>query len=274
MNLITQIATIITIIGSIVTIINIMWLFIWKRKNREEDRWFKNFETNYKIYIDKSKKEIEFENQKYIEELNNKKELLELVDKFTKLSYSTLMKSIALLYEIKINIEELKSKNDKINNLKLTNLINKHFEIKEGLHILKKDTSVLYSYFGEIDITIVIGGSYNELYFLNDFIEIQILNYVKKHKNNNDKTIQYINKALKSSDELRKNLDDLESLLLTKLNYFYPNMLIEGPSFIKGTELFNWFYPEHPFKVETVHLKEGFSDEDLIDIIKNIKNNK
>lgn len=46
----------ITFISSIVTIINIMWLFVWRRKTREEDKRIKNFETNYKIYIDKRKK--------------------------------------------------------------------------------------------------------------------------------------------------------------------------------------------------------------------------
>lgn len=272
MNLITLIATVIAIISSIVTIINIMWLFVWKRKTREEDKRIKNFETNYKIYIDKSKKEMEIENQKYIEELNDKKELLELVDKFTRLSYSTLMKSIAMLYEIKLDLESLKNKNSKIESIKLAKFINKHFEIKEGLHILKKDTSVLYSYFGETDITILIGGSYNELYFLNDFIEIQILKHVKNHRNNNDKIIQYVNKALKSSDDLRKTLDGLETVLLNKLNEFYPAMQVDGPTFIKGTELFNWYYPEHPFEVEGIHIEKGFTEKDLIDIAKNMKN--
>ncbi|MGW7987685.1 hypothetical protein ACWEYO_10135 [Staphylococcus shinii] len=42
MNLITLIATVIAIISSIVTIINIMWLFVWKRKTREEDKRIKN----------------------------------------------------------------------------------------------------------------------------------------------------------------------------------------------------------------------------------------
>ncbi|ARD73892.1 hypothetical protein BU100_03775 [Staphylococcus xylosus] len=88
-----------------------MWLFVWKRKTREEDKRIKNFETNYKIYIDKSKKEMEIENQKYIEELNDKKELIKRVDKFTRLGYSTLIKSILMFYEIKLDLENMKNKN-------------------------------------------------------------------------------------------------------------------------------------------------------------------
>lgn len=263
----------ITFISSIVTIINIMWLFVWRRKTREEDKRIKNFETNYKIYIDKRKKEMEIENQKYIEELNDKKELLELVDKYTKLSYSTLMRSIAMLYEIKLYLESLKNKNSKIDNNELAKFITKHYEIKEGLHILKKDTSILYSYFGEINTTILIGKSYNELCFLNDFVETQIIKHVKNQKYNNGQIIRDVNKALKSSEDLRKTLEGLEALLLKKLNEFYPTMQIEGPTFIKGTELFNWYYPEHPFKVEGIHIEEGFTEKDLIDIVNNMKNN-
>ncbi|MFC1256103.1 hypothetical protein ACFGC5_08135 [Staphylococcus xylosus] len=54
---------------------------------------------------------MEIENQKYIEELNDKKELIKRVDKFTRLGYSTLIKSILMFYEIKLDLENMKNKN-------------------------------------------------------------------------------------------------------------------------------------------------------------------
>lgn len=69
-----NIGIIITIIGTILTVFNTISAIRWRRRN-----------YNYRKQIDYYKNELEEANQKYIKNLNNKKELTEFINKFVKI---------------------------------------------------------------------------------------------------------------------------------------------------------------------------------------------
>ena len=198
--------------------------------------------------MDKYKEEIEKENQNYLRKINEKNELLNSLENFTRMSYSIFMNSNAMLYRLKVNLKKDTSKNSNIKEETLNELIKDHYILKEELHVLKKDSTILSSTLGDVNYAIIISKTYNELYFLNDFIELQILQYTKKTKVNTHKILGDVDKAINTLDELRRSLDQLHLYLFKELNKFYPSMNIKRDTFVMGTDLFKWYYPNHPFK--------------------------
>ncbi|HDA6733129.1 TPA: hypothetical protein O5R71_001194, partial [Staphylococcus aureus] len=98
-----NIGIIITIIGTILTVFNTISAIRWRRRN-----------YNYRKQIDYYKNELEEANQKYIKNLNNKKELTEFINNFVKLSYSTIMSCISFLYTLDFITKSLTKNNEYI----------------------------------------------------------------------------------------------------------------------------------------------------------------
>ncbi|MDM5493281.1 hypothetical protein P7794_13950 [Staphylococcus aureus] len=154
-----NIGIIITIIGTILTVFNTISAIRWRRRN-----------YNYRKQIDYYKNELEEANQKYIKNLNNKKELTEFINNFVKLSYSTIMSCISFLYTLDFITKSLTKNNEYISQEKLEKLLQRHFNIKKDINILKTDTTQLYLHSSDKNEIALVGGTFNEIYFLNEFI--------------------------------------------------------------------------------------------------------
>lgn len=148
----------ITLVGTILTIFNTFSARKWKKRNFE-----------YQKQMDNYKKEIEEANQNYIKNLNNKKELTDFINNFVKLGYSTVMSSISFLYTLEYVVSNLPKNNEHIEISKIEELLQKHFDIKKDVMILKTDTTHLYLHSKDDTEIALIGGTFNEIYFLNDF---------------------------------------------------------------------------------------------------------
>ncbi|MEB8307601.1 hypothetical protein [Staphylococcus xylosus] len=162
---------VLTVIGTFLSIINTFSAIRWKKRNFQ-----------YQKQMDSYKKEIEEANQDYIKNLNNKKELIDFINNFVKLAYSTVMSSISFLYTLKYVVENLSKNNEHIDFDKIEELLQKHFEIKKDVMILKTDATHLYLHSNDDTEIALIGGTFNETYFLNDFIEIQLMKHYNKEK--------------------------------------------------------------------------------------------
>ncbi|WP_436939630.1 hypothetical protein [Staphylococcus xylosus] len=237
---------VLTVIGTFLSIINTFSAIRWKKRNFQ-----------YQKQMDSYKKEIEEANQDYIKNLNNKKELIDFINNFVKLAYSTVMSSISFLYTLKYVVENLSKNNEHIDFDKIEELLQKHFEIKKDVMILKTDATHLYLHSNDDTEIALIGGTFNEIYFLNDFIEIQLMKHYNKEKINNKKMINDINRAILSSDEILSIMNKLDSVLVNKINILYSEKQGDGTmTFVSGTEYFKWYFPEHADEVKKIKISD------------------
>lgn len=241
-----NIGIIITIIGTILTVFNTISAIRWRRRN-----------YNYRKQIDYYKNELEEANQKYIKNLNNKKELTEFINNFVKLSYSTIMSCISFLYKLDFITKSLTKNNEYISQEKLEKLLQRHFNIKKDINILKTDTTQLYLHSSDKNEIALVGGTFNEIYFLNEFIEVQLMKHYKKEKINNRKMSKDIQRALLSSEDVLKIMNKLDSMLVNKINILYSDNEGDGTmTFVTGTEYFKWYFPEYPDKIKTLKIED------------------
>lgn len=249
----SMLAIIISIIGLILTIINIVTSLMWKRKD-----------YNYRKNEDDYKKIIQEENQKYIENFNNKKELIDFINNFIELGYKILMESTSFLYSLKYNISDLKN-NEAIKKEKLEELLTQYFDIKKDVNILKTKSTHLYLHSKNSDEIALIGGTFNEIYFLNELINEQLMKHYKKENINNKKILHDIKRALTATEETLKIMNQLDSVLVNKISILYSNEEGYGTiTFVRGTEYFKWYFPKYPYKV--VQIKK----EDILNKKENI----
>ncbi|PTH55560.1 hypothetical protein BU584_11665, partial [Staphylococcus agnetis] len=155
-----------TIIGTILTIYNTASARKWKIKNYE-----------YQKQMDKYKTKLEESNQKYNRKINDKKEIINFINKFVELEYSTIMSSISFLYALRYAILKLRNDFEHLESSQLESFLKEHYEIKKDLMILKTDTNHLYMHFNDDVEFSLIGGTFNEIYFLNEFVEIQLMKH-------------------------------------------------------------------------------------------------
>ncbi|WP_210123020.1 MULTISPECIES: hypothetical protein [unclassified Staphylococcus] len=236
----------ITLVGTILTIFNTFSARKWKKRNFE-----------YQKQMDNYKKEIEEANQNYIKNLNNKKELTDFINNFVKLGYSTVMSSISFLYTLEYVVSNLPKNNEHIEISKIEELLQKHFDIKKDVMILKTDTTHLYLHSKDDTEIALIGGTFNEIYFLNDFIEIQLMKHYNREKINNKKMLNDIKRALSSSDRVLEIMNRLDSALVNKINILYSDNEGDGTmTFVTGTEYFKWYFPEYPDKVKKINIRD------------------
>lgn len=230
---------IMTIIGTILTIYNTASARKWKIKNYE-----------YQKQMDKYKTKLEESNQKYNRKINDKKEIINFINKFVELEYSTIMSSISFLYALRYAILKLRNDFEHLESSQLESFLKEHYEIKKDLMILKTDTNHLYMHFNDDVEFSLIGGTFNEIYFLNEFVEIQIMKHYNREKLNNKVIIEDIDKALISSQQVLDCVNQLNNLIVNKLQNLYSDKTGTGEiSFVSGTEYFSWYFPKHPYKV-------------------------
>lgn len=242
----TVFGVILTLIGTILTIFNTFSARKWKKRNFQ-----------YQKQMDNYKREIEEANQNYIKNLNNKKELTDFINNFVKLGYSTVMSSINFLYTFEYVVSNLSKNNEHIEISKIEELLQKHFDIKKDVMVLKTDTTHLYLHSKDDAEIALIGGTFNEIYFLNDFIEIQLMKHYNHENINNKKMLNDIKRALLSSDRVLEIMNRLDSALVNKINILYSDNQGDGTmTFVTGTEYFKWYFPEYPNEVKKIKIKD------------------
>ncbi|HCU8247872.1 TPA: hypothetical protein OVF17_001662, partial [Staphylococcus aureus] len=147
--------------------------------------------------------------------------------------------------------------NEYISQEKLEKLLQRHFNIKKDINILKTDTTQLYLHSSDKNEIALVGGTFNEIYFLNEFIEVQLMKHYKKEKINNRKMSKDIQRALLSSEDVLKIMNKLDSMLVNKINILYSDNEGDGTmTFVTGTEYFKWYFPEYPDEIKTLKIED------------------
>ncbi|KGL41825.1 hypothetical protein BMT55_01910 [Listeria newyorkensis] len=242
--------TIISVCATVLSLGSIGWTIYWSKKTRKEDEDWKVKSERYKKEMDLYTKKLNIKNQEYIEKMNEKNELLEHVTSFSKLSYAILMQSINCLHILSVHIKSVNKKKIDIPSEELVILITTVYKLKEEVHVLKTYTGYLSSFLADKSQGVIVGESYNNLYFLVELLEDVLLKLKKEKLIEVGELRNIINKALESSDELRKALDRLEYNFLQKVSKYNKDMnLLESES-VRGTSLFEWYFPQYSFEVE------------------------
>ncbi|PTJ39804.1 hypothetical protein BU021_08475 [Staphylococcus simulans] len=243
------IGVVLTIVGTVLTVFNTISAIKWRKRNYDYQREMDNY-----------KNELQEENYAYIKELNDKNELKEFINNFIKLGYSTTMSCVAFLYTLDYIVNNLTKNNEYIENAKLERLLREYFDIKKDVNVLKTDTTHLYLHSSDKNEAALIGGTFNEIYFLSEFIEIQLMKHYNKEKINNRKMGNDIKKALSSTEDVLKIMSKLDSMLVNKINIQYSDKAGDGTmTFVTGTEYFKWYFPEFPDEVKTLNIKGFFT---------------
>ncbi|MCI1174086.1 hypothetical protein N4G37_11445 (plasmid) [Enterococcus faecalis] len=237
-------SSIIAMISAFISLISVSWTIYWSKHTRKED-------TKHTKELDKYTKELNDKQQVYIEKVNNKQELLNHLTNFSNLGHTILATSTMCLHIIGFS---MKSKDQK--KQLFVDLVKYVYELKKDVHILQTHIGYLTSFLADKNIAITSGITYNDLYFLVELLEDIVIQMPKIQPSD-------IKKALESSNQLRIELNILEKTYLQKLAEYNEDMKLPMKTFVTGTDLFEWYFPEYPLEIKGLDIEKSIL-EDLI----------